>query len=81
MAALVAVWSVRLGSHIAARTRHITDDPRYAAYAAEWGSDAPKKMFLFLQNQAYGTIPLVFAIFVAAHARPANCGCRTGSAR
>jgi steroid 5-alpha reductase family enzyme len=68
VAALVALWSVRLGSHIAARPRHITDDPRYAAYAAEWGNDAPKKMFLFLQNQAYGTIPLVFSIFVAAHA-------------
>ncbi|WP_433962606.1 DUF1295 domain-containing protein [Rhodopseudomonas palustris] len=68
VAVLVAAWSARLGSHIAARTRHVTDDPRYAAYAAQWGADAPKKMFFFLQNQAYGSIPLVFAIFVAAHA-------------
>jgi len=68
VAALVAAWSIRLGSHIAARTRHITDDPRYAAYAAQWGADAPKQMFWFLQKQAYGSIPLVFAIFVAAHA-------------
>ncbi|ABE41553.1 DUF1295 domain-containing protein [Rhodopseudomonas pseudopalustris] len=68
VAALVVAWSVRLGSHIAARTRHVTDDPRYAAYAKDWGADAPKKMFFFLQNQAYGSIPLVFAIFVAARA-------------
>ena len=66
VAALVAVWSLRLGLHIAVRTAGITDDPRYAAFAAEWGADSPRKMFLFLQNQGLGSIPLVFAIFVAA---------------
>ena len=67
VAALVAVWSLRLGTHIAVRTSGITDDPRYAAFAKEWGLGAPRRMFLFLQNQALGSIPLVFAIFVAAH--------------
>jgi steroid 5-alpha reductase family enzyme len=66
VAALVAVWSIRLGLHIAARTAGITDDPRYAAFAREWGVDSPRKMFVFLQNQGFGSIPLVFAIFVAA---------------
>lgn len=66
VAALVAIWSVRLGSHIAARTVKITDDPRYAAFAKDWGVDSPKKMFIFLQQQGAGSIPLVFAIFVAA---------------
>jgi steroid 5-alpha reductase family enzyme len=66
VAALVAVWSLRLGIHIAIRTAGITDDPRYAAFAKEWGLNAPRRMFIFLQNQALGTIPLVFAIFVAA---------------
>jgi steroid 5-alpha reductase family enzyme len=66
VAALVAIWSVRLGSHIAARTAQITDDPRYAAFASEWGVNSAKKMFWFLQNQGYGSIPLVFAIFVAS---------------
>jgi steroid 5-alpha reductase family enzyme len=66
VAALVAVWSLRLGVHIAIRTAGITDDPRYAAFAKEWGADSPRKMFIFLQNQALGSIPLVFAIFVAA---------------
>ena len=28
--------------------------------------DSPRRMFIFLQNQAFGSIPLVFAIFVAA---------------
>jgi steroid 5-alpha reductase family enzyme len=66
VAALVAIWSLRLGSHIAARTAKITDDPRYAAFAKEWGVDSPRKMFIFLQNQGFGSIPLVFSIFVAA---------------
>src|SRR6185436_830855 len=29
VAALVAIWSLRLGTHIAIRTAGITDDPRY----------------------------------------------------
>src|SRR6185295_13616462 len=48
------------------RTRGIADDPRYAAFADEWGVDSARRMFVFLQNQALGSIPLVFAIFVAA---------------
>ena len=66
VAALVAVWSLRLGVHIAIRTAGIVDDPRYAAFAKEWGAGSPRKMFIFLQNQGFGSIPLVFAIFVAA---------------
>jgi steroid 5-alpha reductase family enzyme len=66
VAALVAIWSLRLGVHIALRTAGISDDPRYAAFAREWGLDAPRKMFIFLQNQGLGSIPLVFAIFAAA---------------
>ena len=66
VAVLVAIWSVRLGLYIAVRTAGITDDPRYAAFAKEWGVDSPRKMFMFLQNQGFGSIPLVFSIFVAA---------------
>jgi steroid 5-alpha reductase family enzyme len=66
VAALVAVWSLRLGLHIAVRTAGISDDPRYAAFAKDWGLNAPWRMFIFLQNQALGSIPLAFAIFVAA---------------
>jgi steroid 5-alpha reductase family enzyme len=66
VAVLVAVWSLRLGLHIGVRTVGITDDPRYAAFAREWGVSSPRKMFVFLQNQALGSIPLAFSIFVAA---------------
>ncbi|MGJ4993610.1 DUF1295 domain-containing protein [Bradyrhizobium sp. HKCCYLS3077] len=68
VAILVAVWSLRLGGHVAVRSRGITDDPRYAEFARQWGEAAPRRMFVFLQQQALGAIPLVFAMFVAAHA-------------
>jgi steroid 5-alpha reductase family enzyme len=67
IAVLSLAWALRLGSHIAIRTAGISDDPRYAAFAEEWGLDAPRRMFIFLQNQALGSIPLVFSVFVAAH--------------
>jgi steroid 5-alpha reductase family enzyme len=63
------IWSVRLSSHIAARTAGITDGPRYAAFAREWGADSPRKMFVLLQNQGFGSIPVGFAILVAARSR------------
>jgi steroid 5-alpha reductase family enzyme len=74
LATLVTVWSIRLGSHIARRTAGISDDPRYAAFAKQRGVDSPRKMFVFLQNQALGSIPLVFSIFVARDFRTMRCG-------
>lgn len=68
VAALVLLWSVRLGTHIARRSAAGIDDPRYANYAREWGADAPRRMFLFLQSQALVSVPLPFAVFLAAHA-------------
>src|SRR5882757_10997590 len=52
--------------HIAVRTAGISGDRRYAAFAKEWGVASPCKMFMFLQNQGFGSIPLVFTAFVAA---------------
>jgi steroid 5-alpha reductase family enzyme len=66
VAALVTTWALRLGLHIAVRSAGNHDDPRYAEYARRWGSAAPRKMFVFLQQQALGSLPLVFAIFLAA---------------
>jgi len=40
LATLVAVWSLRLGSHIALRTAGITDDPRYERNCALAGVPA-----------------------------------------
>ena len=66
-AAFISCWSLRLGLHIAQRSKGITDDPRYAEMARDWGAEAPRKMFWLLQKQAWVTIPLALAIFLAAH--------------
>ncbi len=68
VATLALLWSVRLGTHIARRAAAGIDDPRYANYARQWGAAAPRRMFLFLQSQALVSVPLPFAMFLAAHA-------------
>jgi steroid 5-alpha reductase family enzyme len=67
VALLAVAWCVRLGSHIAARTRAASDDPRYRALMEEWGAAAPRRLFFFLQAQAAVGAILVMAIALAAH--------------
>lgn len=66
VAAMAAIWSLRLGLHIAFRTRGITDDPRYAKLIRGWGADASRQMFGLLQKQALVSIPLALAMWLAA---------------
>jgi steroid 5-alpha reductase family enzyme len=68
VAALAASWSLRLGLHIVGRNRKSGDDPRYRQLIDQWGKDAPRRMFIFLQSQAAVGIVLVLAIMLAAHA-------------
>ena len=67
VAALVSCWCLRLGLHIAYRTRSIQNDPRYRNLIDEWGGDAPRRMFWFLQSQAAIGVVLVLSIALAAH--------------
>lgn len=67
VAALVSIWSLRLGAHLAKRTSDSQDDPRYAALALEWGEDAPGRMFRFAQIQALASMPLLTTVLVTAH--------------
>ena len=67
VAGLVALWSLRLGVHIAARTHKGGDDPRYQALKEEWGEDRRRRLFWFLQVQAAAAFLLVVTILIAAH--------------
>jgi len=67
VAVLAASWCLRLGLHIAKRTRAATDDARYRNLIIQWGSDAARRMFWFLQSQAAVEIVLALSIMVAAH--------------
>lgn len=66
VAGLVAAWSVRLGSHILARTLQGHDDPRYVQLRKEWGARADVLMFGFLQIQAACALLLAVAVMAAA---------------
>ncbi|NTJ43080.1 DUF1295 domain-containing protein [Agrobacterium larrymoorei] len=63
---LIAVWSIRLGSHIVTRTKGAGEDPRYAKLVEEWGEQASLRLFVFLQIQALAGFILVLAIYLAA---------------
>jgi steroid 5-alpha reductase family enzyme len=63
---LVAIWSLRLGSHIAARTRGGGEDPRYEKLIEEWGTSAALRLWPFLQVQAIAAFVLVLAVYLAA---------------
>lgn len=67
VAALAAVWSLRLGLHIVGRTRRGGDDPRYRQLRAEWADGASGQLFIFLQTQAAAGLVLALAVAVAAH--------------
>ncbi|MCP1118797.1 DUF1295 domain-containing protein [Robbsia andropogonis] len=65
-AAMVAVWAIRLGTHIARRSLRGKDDPRYAQLRKEWGARYRMHLFGFLQIQALAGVPLVVAVMLTA---------------
>jgi len=67
VAVLCGLWGLRLGLHIAARTRGGGDDPRYAKLKADWGAEYAWRFFLFLQVQAAAACVLVASVLAAAH--------------
>lgn len=66
VAALVALWSLRLGTHIAERSRRLPEDARYAQFRREWGADFERRLFVFLMIQAVTAGFLAISILVAA---------------
>ncbi len=67
IAMVVACWCLRLGLHIARRTRTAADDPRYRDLIKQWGAAAPRRMFWFLQSQAIVGALLSLSVAIAAH--------------
>jgi steroid 5-alpha reductase family enzyme len=66
VAALIVIWAMRLGVHIAQRTSGIKDDPRYGKMVAGWGADASRQMFFLAEKQALVSIPLALSMVLAA---------------
>lgn len=73
VAVIVAVWSGRLGLHIARRTLSGGDDPRYAELKRGWGDNYRAQFLLFLEIQAAVALVLAVAVMAAAN-NPAPLG-------
>ncbi len=68
VAILVAIWSVRLGTHILRRTlTSSSEDPRYAEMRQQWKENFQPRLFWFLQIQALAAFVLVLSVGIAAH--------------
>ncbi|MFM8471592.1 MAG: DUF1295 domain-containing protein [Limisphaerales bacterium] len=70
---MVAVWSLRLGAHLALRIakHHPHEDVRYAKLRSDWGINADRKMFWFFQLQ--GALQVVLSVpFLFACSRPTD---------
>ncbi len=67
VAALVAIWSSRLGLHLAVRSaRAMGEDARYAYFRQQWGDAFEGRLLGFLQIQALAAALLTLSILVAA---------------
>lgn len=72
LVAMVSLWSVRLGSHLAARIArmHPEEDKRYRVLRERWGAAVGRQMFGFYQLQ--GAMALVLSLpFLLLLANPA----------
>ncbi len=77
VAVLAASWCLRLGLHIAERNRATVDDPRYRNLIMQWGEDASRRMFWFLQSQAMVGVILAFSIDWLRTIRILSGACKT----
>jgi steroid 5-alpha reductase family enzyme len=68
VAALAAIWSLRLGIYIARRVAQGEEDARYAELRAAAGAKFPQAMFGLMIVQAPATALLCISVIVAAHA-------------
>ncbi len=66
VAALVALWSLRLGGYIALRVRGKPEDVRYAALRRRWGDRFDRRMIGLVLVQAPVSATLGLAILYAA---------------
>ncbi len=67
IAAMAAVWSARLGTHLFIRVmgHHPVEDGRYVQLRKDWAANLAAKMFGFFQMQAASVVLLGVAFLVA----------------
>ena len=79
VALLAALWSLRLGLHIAATDARRPEDARYAQFRRDWGAAFQRRMFWFLQIQAAAAALLAVSMLLAAR-NPGRCAVQASPA-
>ena len=74
IAAMVALWSLRLGLHLAKRVGSHAEDVRYNGFRRDWGADFQRRLFLFLMIQAVAASLLAVSILRAVRNPVAHIG-------
>jgi len=69
LAALIGIWSLRLGSYVLWRVLTQPEDRRYEALVASWGAQAQARLFRFFQLQALGCVWFAAPLLIAARGR------------
>lgn len=69
-AALIGLWGLRLGMHLASRSAKGPEDARYARLRQDWRDRYPSMMFGFFMLQA-GAAALLLLSFIVAARHPA----------
>jgi steroid 5-alpha reductase family enzyme len=67
-------WGLRLGTHMWRRNWQGPEDWRYAELRAQWGPQAPSRMFWFFQFQNLFTLALACSAFMPAAWREGSPG-------
>ncbi len=66
VAALVALWAVRLGAYLAPRVAGHPEDPRYAQFRKDWGPAYGRNMLFVTLPQAPAAALLALSVLTAA---------------
>ena len=66
VALMVAIWAIRLGTHIWHRIISEEEDGRYRELRESWGADLQRRLFWVFQIQAVTAILFALPIFIAA---------------
>jgi steroid 5-alpha reductase family enzyme len=64
--ALSALWALRLGTHLFIRNFNAPEDKRYARFRKQWGADAQRNLFLFIEFQTVFSALLALPFVVIA---------------
>lgn len=79
-AALVAIWSARLGGYVASRVAGKPEDRRYAGFRKAWGEQFSMRMLGLSLVQAPASALLALSVFAAAHRPQPGLDLRDGLA-